>query len=149
MRLGRLRLLERRIIGNPEDPLLIRYILFRSVRFGVYVHQLCRSDHERALHDHPWSFISIVLRRGYIEVHDQTTTGQPIHVYHRPGRILLRPAEWRHRVCIDGRPAWTLILVGPHVREWGFFTPTGWCWWRRYNDRLGICEDSPIHNNRP
>lgn len=32
------------------------------------VHHILRSDHDRALHDHPWDNCSIVLRGGYWEV---------------------------------------------------------------------------------
>lgn len=37
-------------------------------RWPIRIHQTLRSDHERALHDHPWNNISIVLRGGYWEV---------------------------------------------------------------------------------
>jgi hypothetical protein len=36
--------------------------------WSARVHHTLRSDHDRALHDHPWWNISIVLRGGYWEV---------------------------------------------------------------------------------
>jgi hypothetical protein len=36
--------------------------------WGARVHNIKRSDYDRALHDHPWWNISIVLRGGYWEV---------------------------------------------------------------------------------
>jgi hypothetical protein len=125
-------------------PLMIRYILFRLPAFGVYLHKFCRSDYERALHDHPWPFVSIVLTTGYIEIHDQTTDGKQTSVFHKPGAVLIRPAEWRHRVVIEDRPAWTLIIVGRRQRSWGFFLPDGWCWWRKHNPIKGICDDEVL-----
>lgn len=142
--LGSVQLFRRILIGG-EPPLLVRYALVRTRSFGVYLHKLCRSDYDRALHDHPWSFVSIVLRAGYTEEHDQTIDGAKVRVFHPPGSILLRPAEWRHRVIIGERPAWTLVLVGRRVRAWGFFLPSGWCWWRRHNHELNICEDEILH----
>jgi hypothetical protein len=146
MRLGPVSLLERKVIGavDGRPPLLVRYVLFRCASLGVYVHQLCRSDYDRALHDHPWPFVSIVLGTGYHEEHDQTIDGGTVLVWHPPGSVLLRPAEWRHRVVIGDRPAWTLVLVGRRQRRWGFWLPTGWCWWRTHNTALNLCEDQVL-----
>jgi len=123
-----------RVIGwdVPAGPLLIRYFLFRADRFAVYLHRLCRSDEDRALHDHPWSFISIILTAGYIE---HTPQGPRRH---RPGSVLIRPAEWQHRLEL-ARPAWTLVLRFRRRREWGFICPSGWVAWHIF-DRQGGCE---------
>lgn len=140
MEYKKLKILEKRVIGPDDDPLLIRWILFRVPRFGVYLHKLCRSDYDRALHDHPWPFISVILKGNYTEVHDQTIDGQKVFEPHSRWSILIRPAEWRHRFVLDN-PAWTLVIVGRRARRWGFFLPSGWCWWRKHNYRLGICEE--------
>ncbi len=133
------------VIGNPAAPLMTRYVIFRCEAFGVYLHQFHRSDYDRALHDHPWPFVAIVLKGGYDEEHDQTIDGKPIIEHRRPGQILLRPAEWRHRVLLPaGRTSWSLCLVGRRSRRWGFFLKSGWCWWRLHNPWLGICEDTII-----
>jgi hypothetical protein len=145
VKLGPLSVCERKIIGEPAAPLLVRYILFRLPWFGVYLHQFCQSDYDRALHDHPWPFVSVMLRGGYFEVHDHTPSGEQVQEWRAPGSVLLRPAEWRHRVILkDGVRPWTLILVGRRQRAWGFFLPDGWCWWRRHNPDKGICEEDVI-----
>jgi hypothetical protein len=136
-----MKLFRRSVIGQAENPLLIRYVLFRIAPFGLYLHHLLRSDHERALHDHPWPFVSLVLRGGYTEVHDQTLSGHQIETWRKPGSVLVRPAEWRHRFVLR-KPAWTLVIVGRRARRWGFFTREGWCWWRKYDPDLAICSDS-------
>lgn len=146
MRLGQLQILEPEVIGG-DPPLLIRYKIIKCPLFGICIHKLCRSDYDRALHDHPWAFATFILRGGYREVHDQTYDNQPTHVYHRPGSLLFRPARWRHRVIIPAfQPAWTLVFMGPRVRRWGFWLPTGWCWWRKHNGAAAICEDEPIYH---
>ncbi len=146
-------LFEKRVIGD-GTPMLTRYILFRVPSFGIFLHHMHRSDHDRALHDHPWPFVSVVLRGGYREIHDQTLDGSQVSLYHRPGSVLVRPAEWRHRFALylnlDTEPdteAWTLVFVGRRSRRWGFFTPQGWCWWRKYNYRNGICEENVLWTN--
>lgn len=155
MRLGRLKLFEKRVIGEPDNPLLVRWVLIRHPALaGIFLHKLCRSDHDRALHDHPWGFISIVLR-GYQEVHHVRDIESPYNfeyieeselLTHYPGCVLFRPASWRHRVIIGGKPAWTLVLVGPKYRRWGFWPSGSWCWWRKYNPDKGICEEDIIYH---
>lgn len=138
MRIGKLKLFEKRIIGNEQgDPLLVRWILIRHEGgFGIFLHKLCRSDYDRALHDHPWAFVSLVLKQGYDEV---LPSGL---LHHYAGEVMYRPAEWKHRVVIrDGKPAWTLIFMGPKRRHWGFWTDNKWCYWRKYDLALGICEE--------
>ena len=142
MRLGKLRLFERRVV-HPSDPLLVRYILFRIPGFGIYLHHLLRSDYDRALHDHPWPFTTILLTGSYIEVHDQTTDGLEEAVLRKRWSVLHRPAKWRHRLVLS-KPIWTLLFVGQRERKWGFWLPTGWCWWRQHNQELGICEDEVL-----
>jgi len=140
MKIGRFKFLHKRIVGPDSDPLLIRYIIFSTPIGGVYLHKFCRSDYDLALHCHPWDFVSIILKGGYDE---QTDVGI---LQHKPGSILLRPAEWRHRVIIRDlkKPSWNLILKGPRRRHWGFWPDGKFCWWRKFNYRLGICEEDII-----
>jgi len=126
----------RRVIGSEHGlqkaPLLIRYFLIRSKYFGLYLHRLCRSDEDRALHDHPWTFVSVILTAGYIE---HTPSGAKRQ---RPGAILYRPALWQHRLELT-RPAWTLVFRFEKYREWGFHCPQGWMPWYEF-DKRGGCE---------
>lgn len=106
-------------------PLMRRYILLRTPVGNLYVHHFIRSDFDRAFHDHPWWFVTLILRGGYIE---HTPQG---NFRRRAGSILFRPARWLHWVEV-GKPAWTLLFVGPKSREWGFLTRTGWVSWRKF-----------------
>lgn len=101
-----------------------------SKHFKVYVHKFLRSDDDRALHDHPWWFVSLVLRGSYLEY----TPGCGLPHLRKPGSIAYREATTRHRVSLvngwgrDHRtygpqPCWTLIVTGPKVRDWGFWCP--------------------------
>lgn len=146
VKLGPLVLYWRRVIGaDPDDrsnPLLVRYILLRWRWLGIFVHKLCRSDHERALHDHPWTFFSLVLRGGYLEVTEQVGTYPVAKLWRGVGSLAYRPASWRHRVVIpSGRPAWTFVVVFKRVRVWGFWPLGRFCRWFQYNPDTGICEE--------
>lgn len=150
MKIGQFSLFESRVIGEPPIPYMVRYILFRCNAFSLMVHKFCRSDFDRALHDHPWPFVTWLIGGGYYEVHSQTRDGSEVTVYRPRWSVLIRPAEWRHRVVLptdehgEFVPVWTILLVGRRSQKWGFYLPTGWCHWRRHNPYKGICEESPI-----
>ena len=112
--------------GDAADAYLTRYTLAKRPGWQLCLHVFHRSDADE-LHDHPWPFWTLLLWRGYRE---HTPTGNR-RVW--PGMLLFRPATWAHRVeLIRGRRAVSLVLMGRRVREWGFFTPSGWQAWRAY-----------------
>jgi hypothetical protein len=110
---------------------------------GVRVHHIMRSDEDRAFHDHPWWSISIILRGGYWEIvpinqrqHRRLDLDYRKRVWRGPGSIVFRSATDRHRLEIpEGGDAWSLFIMGPWQRDWGFHTRSGWVNWRKY---LGI-----------
>jgi hypothetical protein len=56
------------IIGGTENPYLLRWwVIPRNRWFNIYPHHMLRDDDPRALHDHPWWNVSIVLKGGYME----------------------------------------------------------------------------------
>lgn len=84
-------------------------------------------------HDHPWSFLTLILAGGYREHTPRGVT------FHGPGELLHRPTPWLHRLELD-RPAWTLVFVGPRKRRWGFQTVTGWVHWKDFLRAKGCGE---------
>lgn len=120
------------VIGDPNDPYLFRwYVLPRNPLINVYIHKFMRDDDDRAMHDHPWPSVSLVLAGGYVE---HTDAGKR---HYRPGSLIVRRATHTHRIELlrDGerpKPAWTLFVTGPRVREWGFHCPQGWMPWKKF-----------------
>lgn len=125
----------------------MRRWLFGSKKwYGLRVHCIERSDADRELHDHPFSFVTLIVRGGYWE---HTADGQ--RKWYGPGSILFRSAEVLHRIelgrmpgHLDGwvyaqdKPAWTIVIRGPYRRKWGFLTEQGWINWERFTaDREG------------
>ena len=138
-------------IGGKENPYLIRWFMIpRNRLFNIYFHKFCRSDDDRALHDHPWASCSIILKGAYIEV---TKSKSPLKHYDyarkKSGAISFRRASKAHCIKLFNRqlsncgeleipiPVWTLFLTGPKVREWGFHCPKGWRHWRVFTDETG------------
>lgn len=116
--------------ADPTDVYLRRWRIIDTPWFGIFLHKIMRPDHDRALHDHPYSFFAIMLRRGYEEeVRYETTTGVP-YTAHFTKRFLswsYRRAEQLHRIAEirKGGPAWTLLFHGRRRRQWGFSPEPG------------------------
>lgn len=123
-------------IGGEHDPYLRRWHLTpRGDGPAVYLHQFLRSDDDRALHDHPWASVSIILSGSYLE----HVPGEDEPLLRTPGTVVERDATSAHRVELlrlrpgaPELPVWTLFLVGPRVREWGFHCPQGWVRWQDF-----------------
>lgn len=115
------------IIGEPEKPYLLRWwIIPRNRWFNVYLHMILRDDDDRALHDHPWWNISMILSGAYREVMPLRT------VLRKAGSIVFRRPTAAHRLEVAKGPVWTLFITGPRVREWGFHCPQGWRHWEEF-----------------
>lgn len=128
-------------IGGADDPYMVRWRLLPRNRWGnIYVHRFLRSDEDRALHDHPWSSVSILLRGHLRETFlAEDESGAPVHLCRDIRRFwpMWRGARFAHRLETSGKGALTLFLVGPRQREWGFLCPQGWRHWRRFVDLNG------------
>jgi hypothetical protein len=91
-----------------------RYALLSTPLLSVFVHQLNAPNWHPQCHDHPWGFLAILLRRGYLE-----RIGQKEY-RRRPGAILYRPAKFTHNVITPYGTSWSLIVTGPRSHTWGF-----------------------------
>lgn len=122
------------VVGGKEDPYLMRWwVIPRNRFFNVYLHHFLRSDDDRALHDHPWWNLSILLRGEYTE-HTIAAGGVHRAVIRRAGQFKFRGAKSAHRIELHNGPCWTLFLTGPTLRTWGFHCPRGWRPWKEFVD---------------
>lgn len=70
-------------------------------------------------HDHPWGFLSIVLKGGYIERVYQSD-GTFTDIERRPGDCFKLEAEHIHEIIeLLEHECWTLVLPDPWKRHWG------------------------------
>lgn len=131
------------VIGEAEAPYLLRWWLIpRNRYFNLYLHQFLHSDDDRALHDHPFTNVSIVLRGFYFEHMQDGKTVEK----RSAGAVVARLASTAHRVSLltyDGEalPAWSLFITGPVTREWGFLCPQGWRHWKDFTGYRALGED--------
>jgi len=122
------------VIGGTATPYLYRWhIIPRNRVLNAYLHLFLRSDDDRALHDHPWANLSVLLRGRYIE-HTIDAGGIERRCVYGAGAWRLRlSGTLAHRIELFDGPCWTLFVTGPRYRQWGFHCPKqGWVHWRRF-----------------
>jgi hypothetical protein len=121
-------------IGRPGDTYLQRWYLIPKNRLlNIYIHRFIRSDDDRALHDHPWACMSILLRGRYVE-HTVAAGGIHVRTERCAGDWKLRLLGGRaHRLELTHGECWTLFITGPKYREWGFHcAERGWVHWKKF-----------------
>jgi hypothetical protein len=117
------------INGDKRCPMyLYRWRLLRVPGcFAIYLHRFVGDDWARDQHDHPKRFISIGIWGSYIE---ETPFGERLY---RAPWVRTFPSIHIHRLrLVNQRPCWTIVLVGPVQREWGFWQGDQWIQWLKY-----------------
>lgn len=126
-----------------------RYWLLQTRWANARVHCIHTADLDRHMHDHPWSFISVVLRGFYLEHRPREI--EPIFfkdgaewrtgLFRRVGSFAFRRATDRHRITtVSCGGVWTLFITFPKRQWWGFYTPSGKIHWKNYES---------VHNTQP
>jgi len=149
------------IIPRGQDRYLVRLYLINCPWFGLKLHWFEGPDPDQDCHDHPWWFLSWVLRGGYTEKRQEV-----VHPYEGCLRTEAKPM-WVRSQWLEVRRRWswcfrsptdvhsiikiepntmTFIINGPRVRSWGFWVPVKWSDkvrfvpWKKY---LGLEESTP------
>lgn len=117
---------------KPEQDYLWRLRIIQTPLFGIYLHKMTQPDSRDTLHNHPWAFVSFILRGGYTEF----IPGPYYAKSHYVKRVnVKRFNDSFHWIAeIDRVPTWTLVFVGRRRRVWG------------YKDRDGTFTE---HNKHP
>lgn len=111
---------------------ILRLHILKTPWFAVCLHWIQKPDEEPWLHDHPVSFLSIVLRGKYAEIRQNLGELSP-RIRVRTWFNFIRADKYeRHRIIFTRTNTLTLCLMGPKTREWGFHTSRGWIGWKDY-----------------
>ena len=109
------------LLGPLDRPFMKRWAIYFGP-FSIRLHHWLDSDTDRNLHDHPWWFITLILRGQYTE----HLNGGASKVM-KQGEFGFRRATHRHRVTISKQsvlalePCWSVVVTGPIKRKWGFW----------------------------
>lgn len=129
----------------------------------VYLHRMQAPDPGVDLHDHPFWFASLVLWGGYVEerasvreapglaAEAERRTGfrlpsgrwfpnrrrGAVVEARRPGTLRTMRLDECHTIThLFRRTSWSLVIGGPYVRRWGFYTADGWVDERTYDETV-------------
>lgn len=162
---------KREVIGQAECPLLYRWTLLKvghmphpnrgelvHSRAKVMLHHFLPESRDRDVHDHPWQFVTVVLKGYYDDVSrcpvckDENRVVRCVECGGRgfkiermkAGMVRYRPTTHAHQTYAGPNGCWTLVIAGPIERMWGFFIEGKWLPWHEYEDKYGSgmrCDD--------
>ena len=153
------RLLRPEVIGPTDCPLLHRWTLAKAFGCKLMVHHFLPNADDRAVHDHPAAFVTLVVRgfyddmapcdypgcdgEGFLLPDDWRCptcrgAGVLLNERMRPGMLRFRQATHRHRTKVGPRGCWTLVLMLRKTRRWGFWLGGKWWFWRDFEREFGF-----------
>lgn len=118
-----------------DSEYIVRLHVVKTPWWAICVHWINKPDAERWLHDHPVSFLSIILRGGYLEYRGN------LHFNWRKHFNYIRSTD-RHVITNVYPDTVTLCFMGPKTQEWGFYVPEkGKVFWKDYYEAKRKGED--------
>jgi hypothetical protein len=109
-----------------DSEYITRLHFLKTPWFAICLHWLSKPDPEPYDHDHPVTFLSIILRGYYTEQREGVIKGRRLFNWVRAGK------GDKHTITHVAPGTLTVALMGPKTREWGFHTPQGWVHWKDY-----------------
>jgi hypothetical protein len=119
-----------------------RWRILATPWFNIYIHNILRSDEEAHPHDHPWNFLSFILKGGYTEAwlpfYEDVAyrNGVPLlNSTRKPGTVVYHDAKDFHKLTLLKDSAWTLVFTfGKRRPTWGYQTEQGWFEQKAYRE---------------
>jgi len=110
-----------------------RLHLIKTPWFAICLHWILKPDPEPWLHDHPVTFLSLVLWGGYKELRRKVDGHYGTRINTCNWFNWIRASSFDQHSIIDVKPrTLTITFMGPKTREWGFHTDYGWEHWKTY-----------------
>jgi hypothetical protein len=95
--------------------------LIQMCGIAARIHEILRSDLGREPHDHPWWYLTVILKVGYWEERYDAAGKLVSTKWHGPGSVLFRRANSWHKLIVpEGQVATTLFITGSKSQSWGF-----------------------------
>ena len=123
---------------DPSMPYLVRWRIAQTPWAAIYLHKIILDDLGRPLHDHPWSFVSIILKGAYAEEYKAHAEARSILRAWGRWSVHRMTAKAFHGITAVDTPTWTLVLAGPRRQVWGFLTDDGWKPWDEVAEAKGV-----------
>jgi hypothetical protein len=94
---------------------------------SIRLHHICRGDHDRDFHNHPFRYKSLVLKGWYAE-HVLEDSQVRVNI-HGAGAVNHGDTFTFHRITeVNPGGVWTLFIMGPNTNKWGFNVDGKFVW---------------------
>jgi hypothetical protein len=100
-------------LGDKECPYAYRWV-FIFFGYSIRIHKWIRSDDKRYMHNHPWWFLTFILKGSYTDVSNK---GEE---FLKRFSFRFRLANHSHYVSIPKTGAVTILITGRPKQKWGF-----------------------------
>lgn len=121
-------------LGRKECPYAYRWV-FIFFGYSIRVHRWLRSDDKRYKHNHPWWFITFVIKGEYTDV---ARLSETIDLYDQVKTFQFRYRKSNHTHYVVPIPnTWTILLTGKPLNKWGFWIRGRYLRPLRYFKRFG------------
>jgi len=125
--------LTKEIISKEGEVFFRRYRLLSTPVCNIYVHNLLKSDQDLEPHTHPWNFISLILKGGYIEdyvvgPHHKNTCHDYIESYRnivKAGDFVMHSYSDAHKIQLTDDNVWTAVFTWGTKEPWGYVYSDG------------------------
>jgi hypothetical protein len=110
--------------GLKNQPIIRRTRLLQTPLFSIYLHHILKPDVGYSVHDHPWTFVTCILRGGYTEeIHFTPATDFKNARQKERHRFSWHkmPMRYAHRVCKVKPNTTTLVFIGRKRQDFGFW----------------------------
>lgn len=121
------------LIGPADCPIMWRWTIVSGRHGKLLLHRFMPGASDKDCHDHPSSFVTVVLHGGYDDVQPDGTVDEV-----RAPTLRFRRAEHAHITKVGPRGATTVVVMGPKRRSWGFFRDGRWWAWKHYERKFGL-----------
>lgn len=131
---------EPEIVGNEKCPVMFRWTIAEPFGCKVLLHHFLPNGDDPDPHDHPRSFVTLVLAGGYLDESWRLHGIDLRRIVEEPmtrGRVRCRGARHLHRTRVGPQGCWSLVVMGPLRRPWGFLWDGNWWPWKTYLDERG------------
>ena len=94
----------------------VRWNIFSIGNFSVNIHAIYKADEDKHLHNHPWNFVSIVLKGWYSE----KLEGDKTNIRY-PRNIVKRKKDAFHKIdSLHSKVIYTLNCMWGKRDDWGY-----------------------------
>lgn len=104
-----------------------RWAVFETSLVSLYIHKILKEDKDLHQHNHPWNFVSIILKGCYLVSELFAEDYSHLYLRHKSfGSVTKMTYDDFHKIVkIEKGPVWSLLLAYGKRKSWGYLVNGG------------------------